>query len=321
LLSTAPLVSENAERTTAMIDKKPFGRTGHMSTRTLFGAWALQAATPAEADQTLRVLLEHGVNHIDTAASYGDAESLIGPWMDRHRQDFFLATKTDERTREKAWDQLHLSLERLCTDRVDLWQLHHLVDPGEWEIAMGPGGALEAAVEARERGLVRFIGVTGHGTTAAAMHRRSLERFDFDSVLLPYNYLMTRNPQYKADFDSLVVLCQDRNVAVQTIKSIARGAAGERRLAALTAADSSSAQDVEPIPNTWYPPLTAQEDIDQAVHWVLGNEAVFLNTVGDMRLLPRVLDAASRFHTPPAEEAMREQVARLQMIPVFPESS
>jgi aryl-alcohol dehydrogenase-like predicted oxidoreductase len=304
-----------------MIDKKAFGRTGHMSTRTLFGAWALQAATPAEADQTLRVLLEHGVNHIDTASSYGNAESLIGPWMDRYREDFFLATKTDERTREKAWDQLHLSLELLCTDRVDLWQLHHLVDPGEWEIAMGPGGALEAAIEARERGLVRFIGVTGHGTTAAAMHRRSLERFDFDSVLLPYNYLMTRNPQYKADFDSLMVLCQDRNVAVQTIKSIARGAAGERRLASLTAADRSSAQDVEPTPNTWYPPLTAQEDIDQAVHWVLGNEAVFLNTVGDMRLLPRVLDAASRFHTPPAEDAMREQVARLQMIPVFPESS
>jgi predicted aldo/keto reductase-like oxidoreductase len=270
-----------------MIDKKAFGRTGHMSTRTLFGAWALQAATPAEADQTLRVLLEHGVNHIDTASSYGNAESLIGPWMDRYREDFFLATKTDERTREKAWDQLHLSLELLCTDRVDLWQLHHLVDPGEWEIAMGPGGALEAAIEARERGLVRFIGVTGHGTTAAAMHRRSLERFDFDSVLLPYNYLMT----------------------------------SERRLASLTAADRSSAQDVEPTPNTWYPPLTAQEDIDQAVHWVLGNEAVFLNTVGDMRLLPRVLDAASRFHTPPAEDAMREQVARLQMIPVFPESS
>ena len=304
-----------------MIDKKPFGRTGHLSTRTLFGAWALQAATPAEADETLQVLLEYGVNHIDTAASYGNAESLIGPWMDLHRQDFFLATKTDERTRDKAWDQLHRSLERLHADRVDLWQLHHLVDPEEWEMAMGPGGALEAAVEARERGLVRFIGVTGHGTTAAAMHRRSLERFDFDSVLLPYNYLMTKNPQYKADFDSLVALCQDRNVAVQTIKSIARGAAGETRLAALMGASNSSAQELEPIPNTWYPPLTAQEDIDQAVHWVLGHQAAFLNTAGDMRLLPRVLDAASRFHTPPPDEVMKEQVARLQMIPVFPESS
>jgi aryl-alcohol dehydrogenase-like predicted oxidoreductase len=309
------------ERMGEMIDRKPFGRTGHMSTRTLFGAWALQAATPAEADQTLQVLLEYGVNHIDTAASYGNAESLIGPWMDRHRQHFFLATKTDERTRQKAWDQLHLSLERLRTDRVDLWQLHHLVDPGEWETAMGPGGALEAAVEARERGLVRFIGVTGHGTTAAAMHRRSLERFDFDSVLLPYNYLMTQNPQYKADFDSLVVLCQDRNVAMQTIKSIARRAAGEGRLAAPMSASSSSEQLIEPIPNTWYPPLTAQEDIDQAVHWVLGHQAVFLNTAGDMRLLPKVLDAASRFRSPPPDEVMEQQVAGRQMIPVFPESS
>ena len=314
-----------------MIDKKPFGRTGHMSTRTLFGAWALQAATRAEADKTLQLLLEHGVNHIDTAASYGNAESLIGPWMDGHRRDFFLATKTDERTRQKAWDQLHRSLERLRVDRVDLWQLHNLVDPGEWETAMGPGGALEAAVEARERGLVRFIGVTGHGTTAAAMHRRSLAHFDFDSVLLPYNYLMSKNPEYSANFGSLVALCRDRNVAVQTIKSIARGAAGETRFAALTGAGTWSAQDIDPrghgsenddlVHNTWYPPLADQQDIDKAVHWVLANQAVFLNTVGDMRLLPRVLDAATRFRTSPPEEVMTEQVARLQMIAVFPESS
>jgi len=303
-----------------MIDKKPFGRTGHMSTRTIFGAWALQAATPAEADRTLQVLLEYGVNHIDTAASYGDAESLIGLWMDDYRQHFLLATKTDERTREKAWYQLHRSLERLHTDRVDLWQLHHLVDPEEWERAMGLGGALEAAIEARESGLVRFIGVTGHGTTAPAMHRRSLERFDFDSVLLPYNYLMTKNPEYNTDFQSLAVLCHNRSVAIQTIKSIARRAAGEARPAAPMGATSSSAQESEPIPNTWYPPLTTHEDIDHAVHWVLGNEAVFLNTAGDVRLLPKVLDAASRFHSPPPEEVMEQQVASRQMIPVFPES-
>ena len=312
-----------------MIQKQPFGRTGHMSTRTLFGAWALQAGNRAEAEQALATLLEYGVNHIDTALSYGDAESLIGPWMDRHRQEFFLATKTDERTREKAWDQLHRSLDRLRVQSVDLWQLHNLVDPGEWEIAMGPGGALEAAVEARERGLVRFIGVTGHGTTAAAMHRRSLECFDFDTVLLPYNYLMTKNPQYSADFEALAVLCHDRNVAMQTIKSIARGPAGETRHAALTSTGSSSAQEIEPeghggegddsMHNTRYPPLTDQEDIDKAVHWVLGNRAVFLNTAGDMRLFPRVLDAASRFRTPPSEEVMMEQVERLQLIPVFPE--
>jgi aryl-alcohol dehydrogenase-like predicted oxidoreductase len=182
----------------------------------------------------------------------------------------------------------------------------------------GTGAALEGAVEARERGLVRFIGVTGHGTTAAAMHRCSLECFDFDSVLLPYNYLMIKNPQYKADFDSLLILCQERNVAAQTIKSIARGAASERRLAALMGTACPSAQKTEPTHNTWYPAVAAQADIDNAVHWVLGNEAVFLSTVGDMRLLPKVLDAASRFKAQPSEQMMTAQVRGLEMSPGIP---
>src|ERR687884_1214255 len=173
-----------------MIATQPFGRTGHMSTRAIFGAAALSSVTQDEADRTLEVLLQYGVNHIDTAASYGDSELHIGPWMDRHRQDFFLATKTGRRTYQEARDEIHRSLERLRVDHVDLIQLHNLVDPDEWEIALGPGGALEAAIEAREQGLVRHIGVTGHGVTIAAMHRRSLERFDFDSILLPYNYPM-----------------------------------------------------------------------------------------------------------------------------------
>src|SRR5689334_478879 len=201
-----------------MIAQQPFGRTGHMSTRTLFGAAALSSVTQAEADRTLETLLEYGVNHIDTAASYGDAELRIGPWMGRYRQQFFLATKTGERTYQKARDEIHRSLERLQVDQVDLIQLHNLVDPDEWETAMGPGGALEAAVEARDQGLVRFIGVTGHGITIAAMHKRSLERFDFDSVLLPYNYVLIQNQQYAADFEALMQLCQQRDVAVQTIK-------------------------------------------------------------------------------------------------------
>jgi aryl-alcohol dehydrogenase-like predicted oxidoreductase len=313
-----------------MIDKRPFGRTGHMSTRALFGSAALWAATEAEAEKTLQLLMQYGVNHIDTAISYGRAEQVIGTWMDDHRQDFFLATKTDERTRDKAWDQLETSLQRLRVDSVDLWQLHNLVDPDEWQTAMGPGGALEAAVEARERKLVRFIGVTGHGTAAAAMHRRSLERFDFDSVLLPYNYLMMQNPQYRADFDSLQSICRERNVAVQTIKSIARGAADPRR-AALVYPGSAAAKGHELLPDrrgidkpqhtTWYPPLSDQEDIGMAVHWVLGNHAVFLNTVGDLGLLPRVLAAASRFRAQPSEQMMTGQVRKLQMSPVFPEAS
>ncbi len=192
-----------------MIDKQPFGRSGHVSSRTIFGAAALGGVTQAEADRTLELILSHGINHIDTAASYGESELRIGPWMGEYRKEFFLATKTGERTYEAARDQIHRSLERLRVDQVDLLQLHNLAEPGEWEVAMGPGGALEAAIEAREQGLVRFIGVTGHGITIAATHKRSLERFDFDSVLLPYSYVLMQNPAYAADFEALMAAVPD----------------------------------------------------------------------------------------------------------------
>jgi aryl-alcohol dehydrogenase-like predicted oxidoreductase len=284
-----------------MIEKRPFGRTGHLSTRTLFGAAALWSVTQGEADRILDVLLEYGINHIDTAASYGDAELRLGPWMKRHRGDFFLATKTEQRTYQGAWDELQRSLERLRVDSVDLWQMHVLVDPADWDTAMGPGGALEAFVEARDKGLVRFLGVTGHGVTVAAMHQRSLERFDFDSVLLPLNYPMMQNPQYAADFNELLSLCQERGVAVQTIKSLCRRPWGER----------------PQTRNTWYEPLEEGADIDRAVHWVLGWPGVFLNTAADVHLLPKVLDAAARFQAPPAEEEMAEAAERLAMEPLF----
>ena len=284
-----------------MIPTMPFGRTGHISTRVIFGAAALSNVTQEEADRTLDLLLEYGVNHIDTAASYGDSELRIGPWMREHRGKFFLATKTGERTYEKARDEIRRSLERLRVDYVDLIQLHNLVDPAEWEQALGPGGALEAAIEARDQGLVRFIGVTGHGVTGASQHRRSLERFDFDSVLLPYNYVMMQNEAYAADFNALAELCRARNVAMQTIKSITQAPWGDREQTAAT----------------WYAPLTEQADIDLAVHWVLGNEQVFLNTVGDIHLLPKVLDAASRFERRPSEEQMQTLVAEREMAPLF----
>lgn len=285
-----------------VIERQLFGRTGHLSTRTIFGAAALSRVTQAEADRTLEVLLEYGVNHIDTASSYGDSELRIGPWMERHRGDFFLATKTGERTYEKAREEIHRSLERLRVDQVDLLQLHNLVDPEEWEVAMGPGGALEAAIEARKQGLVRFIGVTGHGLRAPAMHKRSLEHFDFDSVLLPYNYPLMQDSQYAAGFEDLLVICKERNVAVQTIKSIARGPWGKKARTR----------------TTWYEPLEKQAEIDKAVHWVLGRPGIFLNTVGDIHVLPRVLDAANRFKMRPSEEEMQELVARLHMTPLWP---
>ncbi len=284
-----------------MIRKQPFGGTGHMSTVTLFGAAALGRVTQDEADRTLDLLLEYGVNHIDTAASYGDAELRIGPWMGAHRKDFFLATKTGERTYAAAKEELHRSLERLQVDQVDLIQLHNLVNPDDWDTAMGPGGALEAVVEAREQGLVRFIGVTGHGLAIPVMHRRSLERFDFDSVLFPMNYPMMNNARYAADVEALISLCEERNVAIQTIKSITQGPwATEERSR-----------------STWYRPLEDQAEIDLAVHWVLGRPGVFLNTVGDIHVLPRVLDAASRYEERPSGELMEALVAEAHMSPLF----
>jgi aryl-alcohol dehydrogenase-like predicted oxidoreductase len=284
-----------------MIAKRPFGRTGHLSTVTIFGAAALMRGGKKEADRALEILLKYGVNHIDTAPRYGEAEVLIGPWMAEHRQDFFLATKTSKRTYAETREEIQRSLERLKVDRVDLLQFHALAHPDEWDTVMGPGGALEAAVEAREKGWTRFIGVTGHGWMIAAMHKRSLRRFDFDSVLMPYNYVMHLNERYRGEFEEVVRLCQERRAAVQTIKSIARGPWGT----------------VPPNRNTWYQPLEEQKDIDQAVHWVLGRGDVFLNTVGDVDLLPKVLDAASRFEKRPGQEEMEGLVQRNKMSSLF----
>jgi aryl-alcohol dehydrogenase-like predicted oxidoreductase len=284
-----------------MIPTALFGRTGHISTRTIFGAAALGEVTQEETDRTMQLLLEYGVNHIDTAASYGDAELRLAPWMQHHRDHFFLATKTEERRYEESHAQIRRSLERLQVDQVDLIQLHNLVDPEEWDVAMGPGGALEAAIEARDAGLVRFIGVTGHGTNVAAMHRKSLQRFPFDAVLLPYSYIMMQNPQYAADFEALMDLCEAQNVAVQTIKAIVRRPYDHR--------PQSHA--------TWYEPLVQQEEIDRAVHWVLGRPGLFLNTVGDITILPKVLDAATRFTERPSDDAMEQDRDRLALEPLF----
>ena len=240
------------------------------------------------------------MNHIDTAASYGESELRIGPWMAQYRDQFFLATKTGERTYDKAKAEFERSLERLRVDSVDLIQLHYLVGEDEWEVAMGPGGALEYLIEARDQGLVKYIGVTGHDVAIARMHQRSLERFDFDSVLLPFNYLMMQNPTYAEGFREVLRMAHARNAAVQTIKSITR----------------------RPYPgdrthSTWYEPLTTQESIDKAVHWVLGEEGIFLNTAGDITLLPKILDAASRFEARPSDEDMQSVVAEWTMEPLF----
>lgn len=284
------------------IEKRAFGRTGHMSSAIIFGGAALKAADQATADRTLDLLFEFGVNHIDTAPAYGDSELRIGPWMDRHRDDFFLATKIDERGYDGAKAQIHRSLDRLRSDRVDLLQLHALFHPDEWDQALSPGGALEAAVEAREAGLVRFIGVTGHSWTVAAMHRRALERFAFDSVLMPWNWFAAQHETYGPDFETTAALCQSRGVAVQTIKAVARGpwAAGAERKHA-----------------TWYQPLEDEEDIRQAVHWVLARPGIFLNAVGDLDVLPAVLRAADELGPAPADPVMAALSERAGLASIF----
>ncbi len=285
-----------------MIERIPFGRTGHQSSRVLFGAAALGGMKQARADGVLELLLQYGVNHIDTAASYGESELRLAPWLRSYRRDFFLATKTGERTAAGARDELHRSLERLGVDQVDLIQMHNLVEPEEQKLALGPGGALEALVEARAQGLVRFIGVTGHGTRVAAAHLESLSRFDFDSVLLPYNHTLMASPEYAAEFESLVALCEARRVAVQTIKAIAR-----RRW---TPDDRSKRF-------SWYEPIRDAEALGRAVRWALQRPGFFLNSSSDATLLSSVLAAADGLGAAPSDSEMRSDTASLQIQPLF----
>jgi aryl-alcohol dehydrogenase-like predicted oxidoreductase len=285
-----------------VIERAPFGSTGHESSRTIFGAAALSDVSHAEAERTFELLLEHGVNHIDTAAAYGDSELRIASWLAREPNRFFLATKTGKRDYAGAKEEIHRSLDRLGVERIDLIQLHNLVDVVDWEEALGDGGALEAAVEARTEGLVQFIGVTGHGVSIAAMHRRSLERYPFDSVLLPYNVRQQRDSRYAEQFEALAEMCADRGVAIQTIKSIAR-APWEGR-----------PQTASP----WYEPLSDSTDISIAVRWVLARRGIFLNTVADVNLLPHVLSAAEQCDgMSPSEGEVEALVRRTSLAPLF----
>jgi aryl-alcohol dehydrogenase-like predicted oxidoreductase len=286
-----------------MIPKLEFGRTGHQSTRIIFGSWALCKATQTEADKILGLLQEYGINHIDTAPMYGNAEKIIGPWLEKHREAFFIATKSRKRSRQGALDDLKRSLERLRVDYIDLWQMHGLTNPVGWAKAMGPDGTLEAFLEARDEGLVRFLGITGHSTKVPAMHKQSLERFGFDSVLLPYNYLLLKNPRYAAAFTELTKICERHNVSIQTMKAIAHQP---------TRGQSTNF-------NTYfYEPLKDQQAIDKTVHWSMGFKKSFLISVGDMQLLPMFLDAATRFMKRPKNSEMDALVDEYSLQQIFP---
>ena len=285
-----------------MIERIEFGATGHLSTRTIFGAAGLGGMKQDRADQVLDILIEFGVNHIDTAAGYGDSELRIAPWLKRHPDTFFLATKTGERTYAGARDSLARSLDRLGVDHVDLIQLHNLAETHEQEVALGPGGALEALVEARDAGLTRFIGVTGHGTYIAARHIESLGKFPFDSVLLPYSHAMVAQAGYAADFDALYALCRERDVAMQTIKGIAH-----RRW---------TEADTEPR-HSWYRPIRDEDALRHAVQYVMAREGLFLNTSSDATLLRRVLEIASETPATLTNAQLSQDAERLGIEPLF----
>lgn len=285
-----------------MIPKQPFGKTGHESSRVIFGAACLWPLDQEAADGVLQELLAAGINHIDVAAKYGDAELRVGPWMQKHRDDFFLATKTDRRGYEGAWAHIRASLERMQVSQIDLIQLHNLTDDEGWERAFSKEGVLRACIEARDEGLVRFIGVTGHGTRVADMHLASLERFPFDSVLLPYTYSMMEQPAYAASFEKLLEVCAEREVAVQTIKAVAR-----RRWQ----------EGDERNTTTWYHAFEDPEDIERAIHWALARPGIFVNTASDVALLRHTLAAAERFTGPPAPAEMATAWQRLEVQPLF----
>jgi aryl-alcohol dehydrogenase-like predicted oxidoreductase len=285
-----------------MIPTAPFGRTGHQSTRVIFGAAALGGMSQDRADTTLAAIHEWGINHIDTAAAYGASEDRLKPWLAVHRNDVFLATKTGERGGPAARAQLETSLDRLGTDHVDLIQLHNLVEEDEWTVANGPGGAVEALVQARAEGLCRFIGVTGHGLRIPHMHSRSLERFDFDSVLFPYNHSLMADPGYRADVEALLERCVAHGVAAQTIKALAR-----RRWP-----DDASGPRF-----SWYQPIEDPAAIARAVRYVLADERVFLNTTSDARLLGAIVEAASGPLERPSDDELDADEAALDITPIF----
>lgn len=274
------------------MEKRRFGRTGHMSTVAIFGAAAFWEISQADADKVMEQVIEAGVNHIDIAPSYGQAEERVGPWMPRERQRFFLGCKTMERTKQGAWDEMQRSLTRLQTESFDLYQCHAVTTMEELDAVTMKGGALEAFVEARQRGLIQFIGITGHGVDAPRIYLEALRRFDFDSVLFPLNFVQFVNPEYRKYTEELISVCKTRDVGTMVIKSITKGPWGEKQHTA----------------TTWYEPFDQMEEIQRAVNFALSFEVTGLCTAGDTRILPLVLQACENFRQlSPAElEAMIE---------------
>lgn len=283
------------------MEKRRFGRTGHMSTLAIFGAAALSEVSQQEADRVMEMIIEAGINHIDVAPSYGQAEQRIGPWMPRERERFFLGCKTMERTKDGAWNELQGSLKRLQTEQFDLYQLHAITSMEELDACTMAGGALEAAIEARQQGLTRHIGITGHGIDAPAIYIEALKRFDFDSVLFPLNFVQMSDPAFRKDAETLIALCKEKDVGTMLIKTVTKGPWGEKQKTA----------------TTWYEPFDKLEEIQQAVNFALSYEVTGLCTAGDIKILPMVLEACRNFV--PMSQSEREAMIQSgqQFEPLF----
>ena len=256
-----------------------FGRTSHMSTIAIFGAAAFWQISQADSDKVMEQVIEAGVNHIDIAPSYGQAEERVGPWMPRERERFFLGCKTTERTKEGAWNELQQSLKRLQTETFDLYQCHAITSMEELDAVTMKGGALEAFVEARQRGLFKYIGITGHGVNAPQIYLEALRRFDFDSILFPLNFVQMANPEYRKHAEALIAECKAKDVGTMIIKSITKAPWGDRPHTA----------------TTWYEPFDEMDEIQRAVNFALSYEVSGLCTAGDTRILPLVLKACQNF--------------------------
>ena len=268
------------------MEYRRLGRSGHASSVLIYGAAALSAVDQDTADRSVQEALDAGINHLDVAASYGDAEVRLGPWIPRIRKDIFLATKTEDRDHEGAWASINRSLERLQTDHVDLIQLHAIGDLGELDRALGRGGAIEAAVRAKEEGLVGDIGITGHGEHAAETHLEALRRFPFATVLTPLNPVLWRDGVFRANYQGLVEEVRRQDAGLMIIKT------ASRRNWPDGAAHTYS---------TWYEPFGDAERICATVSWVLGHDEITgLATSGDVRLLGMIV-AAERDRMDPAD--------------------
>jgi aryl-alcohol dehydrogenase-like predicted oxidoreductase len=261
------------------METRRFGRTGHMSTVAIFGAAAFSQVSQEEADKAMELIVEAGVNHIDIARSYGEAELRVGPWMPRERGRFFLGSKTTQRTKEDAWKELQESLKRLQIEALDLYQIHAITTMEELDAVTMKGGALEAFLEARREGLTRFIGITGHGVNAPKIYLEALRRFDFDTVLFPLNFVQMANPEYRKHAEELIATCNAKDVGTMVIKSITKAPWGERQHTA----------------TTWYEPFDQSDEIQRAVNFALSYDVTGICTAGDTRVLPLVLKACGNF--------------------------